>query len=85
MEVDEIQKLLTERSGTPTYVYLADGEMLYVNDLYWLYDEDDEFAYAITNSEIATPNVVSNTFYTNEVVKVVDYKTLMTIYDSGQT
>ena len=85
MTPHDIQKLLADRSGIPSYVYTVHGEMLYVNDLFWLKDEDEEFAYAITNSNTGGENLPSNSFYSNEIVKVVDYRTLEVIFDSDCT
>ena len=81
MKPSDNQNLLTNRSGIPTYVYTIHGEMLFVKDVFWLQDDDDEYPYSITNSNTDGEQLVSNSFYSNEIVKIIDYRTHEVLFE----
>ena len=76
-----IVKILEKRCGTPTSVYLDDGQVFLVNDIAWGYDMGDEFAHITTNISPPQDDVKVNFFYVNEVVKIIDTGTGQLIYE----
>jgi len=77
-----IVKILEKRCGTPTTIYLDDGQVILVNDIVWGYDMGDEFAHITTNISPPQDEVEIHFFYVNEVVKFEDTESGQLVYET---
>jgi hypothetical protein len=64
--------VLQERDGVETLVDLEDGSRRMVWDIAWGYDMGDEYSHVTTNISPGAPGRPVDSFFTNEVVALVD-------------
>ena len=83
MEIEQgktIVKILENRCGQSTMVYLEDGQILNVNDIVYGYDLGEDFAHITTNISPPVDGIEIDFFYVNQVIKIEDSEVGKIIY-----
>ncbi len=76
-----ILKLFRKRKGLQTRVILKNGNETIVNNIIFEYVDNNKFAKITTNKKPLTRDGISETFFSNDVSKMVAIETKIVIYD----